>query len=211
MRSDGRQPSSATARTCELRHGQQPERGHGRLRDEDRAPAERLRQDAAERRAEREPERPREDPDPRTIRRRAGKRAEHRERTREEQRGADALHGPGADQKPEAVRERACDRRAEEHGQPGCEHPRRPEPVDEQDERERRDRDRRVVGRDDPRDALDRRVEARVELGKREDDDRRVGEGDRDCGRDKRGQSCPGARQRPQPGGGSRRPGSMCQ
>jgi hypothetical protein len=52
-----------------------------------------------------------------------------------------------------------------------------------EDERERRQCNRQVVGGDHPRDAGDRRVEPSVQLGQREDDDRRVREGDRDgCG-----------------------------
>ena len=56
----------------------------------------------------------------------------------------------------------------------------RADPVHEEDQHERRHRDRQVVRGHDPGDAFDRRVEARVELGQREDDDRRVGERDRD-------------------------------
>jgi hypothetical protein len=50
----------------------------------------------------------------------------------------------------------------------------------EREQRERADDDREVVGRDDPRDARDRRLEVDEQLGQGEDDDRRVGEGDRD-------------------------------
>ena len=86
----------------------------------------------------------------------------------------------------ERVRERAGDRRPEEHHR-SCREQQRcgSRPVHDEDEREGADGEYEVVGRDHPRDALDRGVEARVELGEREDDDRGVGEGDGDGDRDR--------------------------
>ena len=72
-------------------------------------------------------------------------------------------------------------------------------------QRQRGHGDRRVVGGHHPRDALDRRVEAPVQLGQGEHDDRGVRERDRDRDRERP------ALHVPQVSCGSRRPGSMCQ
>src|SRR5204862_243510 len=88
-------------------------RGDGRLRDEDRAPVERLRQHTPERRPDREAERGGGGP---------ALGAEHRQRRREQQRSAHALDASGADQEAEALRRRARERRREEEPEPGSEH-----------------------------------------------------------------------------------------
>ena len=166
----------------------QPERGHGGLEREDRAPVEELRQHTAERRAERNAERPGERPDRGAAGDRGAKRGEHRQRSGEQQRSTDTLHRSGRDQKRKAVRERAGRRGEQENDEPAGEHGARPQVVHEDDQRERHNGDGRVVRGHHPGHAVDRRVQLAVELGQGEDDDRRVGERDRDGGGDQRGE-----------------------
>ena len=165
--------------------GDQRKSCHRRLGDEDRAPVERLGERPAERGSERGAECPGERPDRRSGARRSGERDEHGKRAGEQQRRADSLDAPRRDQERQATGRRAGDGRGKKEDEPCGKNELAVDPVHEQHERERRDRDRDVVRSQHPRHALDRGVELAVELRQRENDDRRVGEGETDNRGDK--------------------------
>ena len=170
--------------------------GHRRLRDEDRAPAEALREDPAEHRAERGAECSRHRPDGHAASPRAEQHPENRQRAGEEERSAETLDATGPDQEPEIVGDGARDRCGDEEEQAGTEDEVGSEAMHAEDEDERGDRHDDVVRGDHPGDALDRGVELHVELGQCEDDDRRVGERHRHGAGDRRHeQEPPGASQ----------------
>ena len=101
-------------------------------------------------------------------------------RAGEQQRRADSLDAPRRDQERQATGRRAGDGRSKKEDEACGENELAVDPVHEQHERERRDRDGDVVRSQHPRHALDRGVELAVELRQRENDDRGVGEGETD-------------------------------
>ena len=146
--------------------GQRGERDRS-LKGEDRAPVERLGQQATGRRSERSADGRREAP---------AACAEHRQCTREQQGAAERLHDAQRDEHLERSRERAAGRAGGEQGQPGVQAEARVSRSDEHQHERRRDHHGDVVGRDHERDALDRGVEIAEKIRQREHDDRRVGE-----------------------------------
>ena len=157
-----------------------------RLEDEDRAPVEELRQDAAERGPDRGAERAGGRPDRDAAGGRAGERREERERAGEQQRGADPLEAAEDDQRRQAPRRRRADEPAKksEQARRGSPGPTSTRPTNGTSANAVT-RDDEVVRRDHPRDADDARVERAVDVGQREHDDRRVRERHRDRRRDR--------------------------
>ena len=162
------------------REGDQRQGGHRSLRQEDGAPVEELGEDPAGRRAEHRAERAGQTPPGPTGRDRAGERGHHRERGRQQQRAAEALRCAQGDEHREVVHEAAGQGGDGEDHESGCDQGRGPDPPHHRDQRERNDRDDKVVGRDHERHARDRRVELAVDLRQAEHHDRRVGERERD-------------------------------
>ena len=163
-----------------MERGDDRRRRQRRLHGEDRAPVERLREDAAQRGPDRGSERCRRRPRARSRAAVSAQDDEQRQRRGEKERGPDPLGDPPADEHSEAVRDRAHDRGHEEDAEPREREPGGPNPPQERQQRERADDDREVVGGDDPGDLRDGRLQLEEELGQREDDDRGVRERDRD-------------------------------
>ena len=166
-------------RAC--RGGEQRSACERRLHDEDRPPVEELRQDAAQHRPERRAEHRHLRPERNPGLPSAGEPAEERDRRRQHERRAEPLDAAEGDQHRQVHRGGAADRRGGEEDEPHLRDAARVEPPGEEGDHRRGDRDDEVVRGDHPRDADERRVERAVEVGQREDDDRRVGE--RDCHR----------------------------
>jgi hypothetical protein len=174
------------------RHGDEGQRGRRELGDEDRPPVERLGEQAPGRGAERGAQRSRERPDadrPGPVSEEVG---EQRQGGAQEQGGADPLPDAHGQEDREARGDGARARRDEEDREAQAGQARRIVAAHAREESEGRDGHREVERRDDPGHALDGRVELAQELGQREDDDRRVGEGHRDASRqDRRPQAVP--------------------
>ena len=144
------------------------------MREEDRLPSEKLREDAADRGAEGRPEHAGGDPDAqRTLL--ALELREEVERRRDHQGRPDRLHAARADEHLERRCEPAHERRRREHDAPDHERLAGPSPSDVRG-RHGEHRKYEVERGEHPGDRRDRHVELAEDLGEREGDDRGVGE-----------------------------------
>ena len=108
---DGRPAGAGTGRACDAAQREQQHERERHLREEDRLPAEELREDAAGGRAERGAEHARGDPDAQRALVARSRLREEIERGGDDERGADRLDAARADEHVERRREPAGERR----------------------------------------------------------------------------------------------------
>ena len=152
---------------------------HGRLDEEDRLPAEQLRENAARRGAERYTDHAGEGPDAGgryVAARHAGQQGE---RTADDRGAGRALDRAGGDEQPERRGERADERCRCEDNDAGAEDPSRTA-TREEGRRQSCEREREVVRRQRPGECGDLDVVASEDLRQRERDDGRVGQDEAD-------------------------------
>ena len=197
---DGRPGGSRHGPSAHSARREQQHQRERHLREEDRLPAEQLREDSSGGRPERGAEHARGNPGAERRLVAPLRLREEIECRRDEQRRAERLDAPGAHEHLERGREPARQRR---HGEDDDTHDERLARSPPRDVRSRHgdDREHEVERGEHPRDGRDRDVELPEDLGERERDDGRIGEREPDAESEQRrahGASLgPGLRLRP--------------